>query len=71
MTLDYPPFTLDKGLQIQAQQVARWKELLRVEHHAALDAEVQRQNNLIPSDATTGDVIWRGTDIDNFVFNHL
>lgn len=65
----YPPnpkLTVTQGLAIQRQQLDKWKQMLREEFHQALEDETSRQNQ---SNYADGYAVWRGGEIDNFVFN--
>lgn len=62
------PFTVEEGIAIQTEQVARWKTILNAWACAALDAKITEENNSL-TDRHTGAEVFRGCDIDTFLMN--
>jgi len=59
-------FTVRDGLDIQTEQLSRWKELLNEKSYLLLLEEIAKQNKLEMRD---GYAVFRGSDIDTFVHN--
>jgi hypothetical protein len=60
-------FTVEQGLEVQAEQLAGWKTILIPEVYEALYEYATRHN----SEAKTGWDICRGTNLDNYIGNYM
>ena len=60
-------FTLQHGLEIQAEQLANWKSILIDEVYEALYEYATRLNHL----AETGYDVRRGTDLSTYIANYM
>jgi len=63
-----PSFTVEKGLELQAKNLAEWKRKLKPAIYAEVKAQVERENKWLAPDATGYDVT-RGQSISNIVHN--
>ena len=63
-----PSFTVEKGLELQAKNLAEWKKKLRPAFFAEVKKQVERENKWLAPDATGYDVT-RGNAISNIVHN--
>jgi hypothetical protein len=60
-------FTVEEGLNIQAEQLAGWKKILIPEVYDSLEEYITRENHL----ATTGNDVRRGVDLDSYIGNYM
>lgn len=60
-------FTIQDGLQIQAEQLAAWKEVLRDDVYKFVETWATKDN----LEAKTGYDIKRGTELDQLVHNWM
>jgi len=60
-------FTIELGLEVQAEQLAKWKSILLPEVYEALYEYATRNN----SEARTGWDIRRGSDLSNYIGNYM
>jgi len=58
--------SVEKGIEIQTEQLARWKTKLKTKVYNALVERALRDNH----NAKSGYDIFRGTDLDFFVANY-
>lgn len=61
-------FTVDKGLEVQAHQLFRWKSILKPEKYEKLQLHIAEENGKVMKN---GYEVFRGTSIDNWVHNNL
>lgn len=61
------PFTVENGLQYQAQDLAEWKTKLNEKCYAALEVECKRKN--MEGCHIDGYSIFRGQDMNSFIKN--
>jgi len=60
-------FTVEDGIEIQAEQLAGWKLILIPEVYEALEEYALRNNHK----AQSGRDICRGVDLDNYIGNYM
>jgi len=63
-----PSFTVEKGLELQAKNLAEWKKKLKPRFYLLVKATVLADNDRLAPDATGYDVT-RGNAISNIVHN--
>jgi hypothetical protein len=62
-------FTQEDGIAIQAQQIQIWKIVLNEKvFDIVVNESIVRNKMLSPED--DGYAVWRGTDIDSFIYNY-
>jgi hypothetical protein len=60
-------FTVEDGIEIQAEQLAGWKLILIPEVYEALEEYTLRNNHK----AQSGRDVCRGVDLDNYIGNYM
>ena len=60
-------FTIELGLEVQAEQLAKWKSILLPEVYEALYEYATRYNH----EAETGYDVRRGTDLSTYIANYM
>lgn len=60
-------FTVEKGIEVQTEQLAKWKKILNYHTYFQLDLECMKRN--ASPELETGYDVFRGSHIDNFVHN--
>lgn len=63
-TLD--ALTIERAIEIQAEQLKRWEAVLKPEVYRDLKAHCDHDNK----GATAGKYVFRGSDMDNFIANY-
>lgn len=61
-------FTVDRGLEVQATQLAEWERILKPELYELLQEHIADCNS---KQMETGYNVFRGSEIDNWVHNEL
>ena len=59
--------TINEGLEVQANDMKRWKALLKPETYSKLELEMLAHNG--SNYYENGFEVWRGVQIDEFVMN--
>lgn len=62
-------FSKKDGLKIQAEQLEVWETILNENVFKVVKKEAETRNKEL-SDDVSGYLVWRGTEIDNFVYNY-
>lgn len=60
-------FSVEKGIEIQTEQLEKWKSVLITEVYEALEEYAKRKNHL----AECGFDICRGTDLSSYIANYM
>ena len=66
-TFDRPEFTIEKGIEVQDEQLSEWKQVLKPRMWKRLETHVKSTNHL----AKTGYDIVRGTSMYEYIVNNL
>lgn len=63
-------FTVQDGIETQQAYLAKWKKILNTEAYTKLAARCQYENTKLGTEST-GFNVFRGTDLDQYIQNHI
>lgn len=70
-TKNMPTFTYTQGLYVQKIQLMEWKSILKHDVYRRLEGEAIMRNFDTAMQNGDGYNVWRGTDMNNWIFNNL
>lgn len=62
-----PAFTVAEGIKFQSRDLLKWKMVLSSTAYARLEQHAQKENDKL-TDVNSGYDVFRGQDLDNFMY---